>query len=235
MENKKYCSLDIETSGFDPVKDEILEIGFAFFEIGKSDKSDESEVGSRIKITNEYSKVFKPEREVSETILALTGITNEELKGAPKFSEHLEEIQNKLKDAVLVGHNIGFDIKFLQGLGVKFSGTSIDTLDLVQFILPTHPSYNLENLMHYFGVPHIEAHRALADAKATLLVLEGLLKAYGGFPDSLKTEIKQIAESGKFPWLALLEGEMKILPARPIKKPAKVVPEGLCPVKLETD
>jgi len=223
MENKKYCSLDIETSGFDPVKDEILEIGFAFFEIGKSDKSDESEVGSRIKITNEYSKVFKPEREVSETILALTGITNEELKGAPKFSEHLEEIQNKLKDAVLVGHNIGFDIKFLQGLGVKFSGTSIDTLDLVQFILPTHPSYNLENLMHYFGVPHIEAHRALADAKASLKVLAGLIETFSGFPLKLKQEIITLLKPSNLAFKDVLGIGIKGLSLKPNTNKAKPI------------
>src|SRR3989344_1918342 len=225
MDKTTHCSLDIETSGFDPAKDEILELGFVFFEVG----------AKGIKLGKEYSQVFKPKGEVTETILALTGITREELEKGKDFAECKKDIQEQLKDAVIVGHNINFDARFLESLGIKFQGTFVDTLDLAQFILPTHPSYNLENLMHYFGVPHTEAHRALADAKATLLVLEGLLKVYGGFPEGLKMEIKQAAESGKFSWLVLLEAEMKTPPARPIKKPAKAAPEGLCPVKLETD
>ncbi|MBI3232294.1 MAG: 3'-5' exonuclease [Candidatus Doudnabacteria bacterium] len=128
MDKMKYCSLDIETTGFDPAKDEILEIGFIFFSFGKNG----------IKLGEEYTRVFKSQREVSETILALTGITKTELESADAFAEHREEIQEQLKDVILVGHNIGFDIKFLEGLGLKFSSQAIDTLDLVQFVLPTH-------------------------------------------------------------------------------------------------
>ena len=71
-----YCSLDIETTGFDPLKEEILEVGFVFFTIG--DKG--------IKITEEWTQVFKPAKTPSPQILALTGITQEELAEAPKFS-----------------------------------------------------------------------------------------------------------------------------------------------------
>ena len=188
--NKVYCSLDIETSGFDPAKDEILEIGFAFFEIGKKG----------IKITGEYSKIFKPKKEVPETILALTGITKKDLEKAEDFSEFAKTIQDKLQDAVVVGHNISFDVNFLQSLGITFKGQYVDTLDMAQFILPTHPSYNLENLMHYFGVPHTEAHRALADAKATLKVLEGLLNVYASFDSALKQQISKLLASSAFVW-----------------------------------
>ncbi|MEK7618460.1 MAG: exonuclease domain-containing protein [Patescibacteria group bacterium] len=195
MNSLKYCSLDIETSGFDPVKDEILEIGFVFFTLDEKG----------IKLEKEYSKVFRPQKEVSETILALTGITKKELESAESFEQHREGIQEKLQDVCLVGHNIGFDIKFLQGLGLKLEGPNIDTLDLAQFILPTHPSYNLENLMHYFGVPHTEAHRALADAKAALRVLEGLLKIFAGFPLKLKKEVLNILKPSGFVFKELLD------------------------------
>ena len=132
---KIYCSLDIETSGFDPLKDEILEVGFVYFEIEDSE----------LKITEEWTQVFKPSKEVPSKILGLTGITQSELDDAPSFAEHKTFIQEKLKNAVIVGHNVIFDIKFLQAAGITFSGEIIDTLDLVQFILPTHHSYNLEN------------------------------------------------------------------------------------------
>jgi hypothetical protein len=89
---------------------------------------------------------------------------------------------------------LNFDLGFLRSLGLQFESGEIDTLDLAQFILPTHQSYNLENLMHYFGVPHTEAHRALADAKATVKVLQGLLASFAGFQADLKQEIIELSE-----------------------------------------
>ena len=64
--DKIYCSLDIETSGFDPLKNEVLEIGFVFFVVeAKVDaKGGTSAKEARIKITEEYSRVFKPNGEV---------------------------------------------------------------------------------------------------------------------------------------------------------------------------
>ncbi len=194
-QNQTYCSLDIETSGFDPLKDEILEVGFVFFEAGKKD----------FKIIKEWTQVFKPSKEASPNILALTGITQEELEGAPKFSEHREFLQKELGKAIIVGHNIEFDIRFLESFGIKISGKSIDTLQLAQFILPTRHSYNLENLMHFFSILHKEAHRALADCRATLKLLEKLLSVYQGFPSKLKQDIFKLAEGQGFYWKDLLE------------------------------
>ncbi len=208
MSSKKFCSLDIETTGFDPLKDEILEIGFAFFILEKSG----------INITEEYSKVFKPVKEVSETILALTGISKQELENAESFKEAREEIQEKIKNVVLIGHNIQFDVKFLESLGLKLSGKYIDTLDLAQFILPIHPSYNLENLMHYFGVPHIEAHRALADAKAVLKVLEGMLGIYSNFSKQLKYRLLEFIEKLNPHWQSFLTEQFDMVGReKPIK------------------
>lgn len=192
-----YCSLDIETSGFDPEVNEILEVGFAFFKVEKKG----------IKITEEWTQVFKPTKPVSSNILGLTGISQEELDSAPKFSEFQNFLQEKLGDVVIVGHNINFDIRFLESFGIKFSGKTVDTLDLVQFLLPTHHSYNLENLMHTFQISHKEAHRALADSKAALKLLEKLLQIYSGFPVSLKKQITKLIKPFAFEWEVFLDTE----------------------------
>ncbi len=194
-QEKLYCSLDIETSGFDPLKNEVLEIGFLFFEAVKSG----------FKITEEYTRVFKPNGKVEANILGLTGISQEELDCADPFSEHKAGLQKKLETAVIVGHNIAFDIKFLESTGLKFSGDVIDTLDLVQWILPTHHSYNLENLMHTFGISHKAAHRALADSKATLKLLEKLLQVYCGFPEKLRLDIQKLIKPYDFLWQNFLQ------------------------------
>ncbi len=203
LENEKiYCSLDIETSGFDPLKDEILEVGFLLFKV----------VDAKFEILEEWTKVFKPTKQVEAKILGLTGIKQEELDSAPDFSEFKDEIQNKLKNTIIVGHNVVFDIKFLESRGIKFSGQVIDTLDLVQWLLPTHHSYNLENLMHYFGISHKDAHRALADAKASLEVLKKLLNIYENFSKELKEDIQKVLKPFDFLWKSLLvEAKYKTL------------------------
>lgn len=184
-----FCSLDIETSGFDPSESEVLELGMVFFEI--EEKS--------LKILSEWQSVFKPNKEVPARILALTGITQDELDQAPAFKEKFEEIQDLVSNCVIVGHNISFDIKFLEGFGIKFSGKQIDTLDLAQMLLPSNQSYNLEALMNFLEVDHKDAHRALADAKAVLVVIERLLEYFATFPEKLKKELRTFFPTKAFP------------------------------------
>lgn len=194
-----YCSVDLEFTGFDPAKDQILEIGFAFFTM--------SERG--VQITEQWSQVFKPSIEVHPKILGLTGITQEELDSAPEFSEHREFLKKKLGSAIIVGHNPVMDVKFLESYGIKLSGKTIDTLELVQFLLPTHHSYNLENLVHFFGIKHSIAHRALGDALSTISVLENLVKVYNQFPKDLKTDLETVFNRGDFLWADLLRTNLQ--------------------------
>ncbi len=199
IDQKIYCSLDIETSGFDPLKDEILEVGFVKFQI----------TNSQLEILEEWTQVFRPSKPVEAKILGLTGIKQAELDSAPNFSDFKYTIQEKIGNTVIVGHNVVFDIKFLESRGIQFSGQVVDTLDLVQWLLPTHHSYNLENLMHYFKVEHKDAHRALADAKAALQVLQKLLALYSSFESELQEQIQSIIMLYKFDWTDLLN--VKIL------------------------
>lgn len=191
---EKYCSLDIETTGFDPLTEEILEVGFVFFEA----------TAKGFKATEEWTQVFRPHKAVSPKILGLTGITQGELDKAPEFGEFAGFLQQKLGEAVIVGHNIAFDAKFLESKGLKLSGKLLDTMDLVQWLLPTHHSYNLENLMHYFRIAHKDAHRALADAKAALQVLGKLMGIYSGLKSELRKKILEITEPYQFSWQPLL-------------------------------
>lgn len=195
MEEQVYCSVDLEFTGFDVTKDQILEVGLAVFKIGKNG----------MEILEEWSQVFRPTVEVHPKILGLTGITKEELDNAPDFAEYRDYIQQKLKGTVLVGHNLVMDIKFLESYGIKLSGRYVDTLDLVQFILPTHHSYNLENLMHYFGVVHGSSHRALSDCKTTIKVLEQLIVRFTSFDEKLKSGLRTLMLKGGFEWRRVLD------------------------------
>lgn len=200
-----YCSLDIEMTGFDPEEDEILEVGFCFFTMTENG----AVIGER------FNQLFKPAKPVSKKILGLTGITQVEIDQAPQFSDFKDQIQEKLRQAVIVGHSISTDIRFLSAAGIEFLGGSIDTLELAQIILPTHHSYNLENLMHTFAVSH-HAHRALGDAEATVQLLEKLLRVYAGFPSAARSQVEEILSAS-----ALLWKDWLVLPLEATPSPAK--------------
>src|SRR3954471_24494707 len=95
LPEKIYCSLDIETSGFDPLTNEILEVGFAFFQVSSSGKATADKKGYELKVLEEWTQVFKPTKPVSPQILGLTGISQKELDEAPQFSEYRDFIQEK--------------------------------------------------------------------------------------------------------------------------------------------
>ncbi len=190
-----YCGVDLEFTGFDPSKAEIIEVGLCFFRLQKKG----------IKVLEQWTKVFKPSGTVSQNILGLTGISEIELENAEKFDQYRDWLTEKLEKVVVVGHNVGLDMRFLESYGVKLSGEKIDTMDLVQIFLPTYHSYNLENLAHYFGITHKNAHRALSDAIASAELLEKIASIYNSYPDKLQEKVKKIVKKSSFDWISLLE------------------------------
>ena len=189
-----YCSIDLELTGFDPTVDEILEVGFLLFRL-TSDGLERLET---------WSQVFKPSKEIRPKILALTGITNQEVREAPRFSDLRELLGKKLLNTVLVGHSIGVDIRFLQSVGVTVPAVHIDTLDMAQVMLPTHHSYNLENLMHYLEITPHPSHRALADAEVTADLLYKLLGIGARLSAQARQQLYELASSIGFTWAPLL-------------------------------
>jgi DNA polymerase III epsilon subunit family exonuclease len=192
MNDQLYCSVDLEFTGFDPSKEQILEVGFVFFRL----------VNGVMEVTEQWSQLFKPTIEVHPKIYGLTGITPEMLESAPEFSEFREFLQEKLGNAVLMAHNPTLDVKFLEAFGLKLNGKTIDTLELVQIMLPTHHSYNLENLVHFLGIKHSASHRALGDALSTVYVFEKMLQMFSSFDAKLQSELLELADS--FEWTVFL-------------------------------
>ncbi len=223
MNDRVYCSIDLELSGFDPAKDEILEIGFILFQLGSQGAE----------ILEEWTQVFRPHREVRHKILGLTGISQAELAEAPEFSESRDFLQQKLAGTTLVGHGITLDMRFLEAFGVPCPESPIDTLELVQWLLPTHHSYNLENLMHFFAISHREAHRALADSKATIQLLEKLLGIFNGLDEAVQGQARTLAEGQNFPWAHLLTNSFPVYQT-PEDSTVPHLPEAALAVEADT-
>lgn len=158
-----YAVLDLETTGstYDN-GDRIIQIGVAFVQNGQ--------------IVDQFATDIFPNQEIPREITKLTGITNEQVKVAPKFQEIAEILWQKLTNTVIVAHNIGFDYKFLdktfQDHGYPaMSHDRVDTVEMIRVLYPTADSYKLGEFCISHGIHLENAHTAIDDAIATAHIL----------------------------------------------------------------
>ena len=162
-----YTSVDLETTGLYPKYDRIIEIGAVRVRNGKP--------------AAQYSSLVNPGRKLSECTKQLTGITDEQLEGAPGIEEVLPGFLEFVGKDVLLGHSLLFDFSFLKraalNCGFTFEALGVDTLKLARKFLPELESRNLGFLCKHFGITHT-AHRALGDAQAASRLYEILRASY---------------------------------------------------------
>ncbi len=155
--DKTFIIFDIETTGLDPAREAITEIGAVKLMDGK--------------IVDTFSKLVNPNREISEQITNLTGITNEMVKDAPKINEILPLFLEFCGENTVVAHNAKFDTSFIKAaalvLDLSFNNDIIDTVELSKELFPLEKKHNLEVLCKRLGVSLENHHRALDDATAT--------------------------------------------------------------------
>ena len=146
---------DLETTGFNPRKEDLLEIGAVKLENGQ--------------IVGEFHRMIKPGKEISAEIQKLTGITPEMVENAPDPATVLTEFMQFAAGAVLVAHNAQFDVGFIKAKCQKFFDQKIappylDTLTLARSVWPNLKSYRLNNLAKELGLELVNHHRAVDDA-----------------------------------------------------------------------
>jgi DNA polymerase-3 subunit epsilon/ATP-dependent DNA helicase DinG len=173
-------SIDIETTGLDSNKDVIIEIGAVKFKDHR--------------VEDEFSTLINPGRHIPEFITQLTGISDEMVRQAPRIQEVIDELESFVGDSALVGHNVRFDLGFLQKQKILQFNEVIDTYELASVLLPTASRYNLGALGQLLGIPLPATHRALDDAKVTHRVYL-CLREYGSeLPLDLLAEITRLGE-----------------------------------------
>ncbi|MEX0788820.1 MAG: helicase C-terminal domain-containing protein [Anaerolineales bacterium] len=171
-------ALDLETTGLDPQRDAVIEIGVVRFR------------GDRIE--DEWSTLVNPGRPLPPFVAQLTGIQDAMLTGAPRLSSVLSQLQSFVGDLPVLGHSVHFDLSFLQPRGLFRDNASLDTFDLASVLLPSAPRYRLTSLAAELGVPVSDSHRALADAQTTRSVFVRLLERARQLPPGLVEEIVRI-------------------------------------------
>lgn len=212
---KKFIFLDLETTHLDMREGKIMEVGAVEAElfIGKT--------GVGVKFGKAFSTLINPEIEPSETALMLTGIATEDLAKASLWNEVKEELQDFLGDAVLVGHNLSFDLGYLQNQGLTLKNKYLDTLEVAQTLLPLADSHSLEYLAESLGVLKGVSHRALADSQNTAQVLAAVLNEFLTFPKILKTEILELFAGSQLAFAQLIMDLPEISLPRGKKQPVQ--------------
>lgn len=175
-----YVCIDLETTGLDPKRDRIIEIGAVKVEDGQE--------------SGTFTTFVNPGRQLDERIVALTGIRDDMLQDAPLIEEVLPEVFDFIGERVLLGHSVLFDYSFLKRAAVnhemEFEKSGIDTLKIARKYLSELESRSLPFLCKYFNIPH-EAHRALEDAKATIGLYQKLRGLFYEKEESENTEDPQ--------------------------------------------
>lgn len=138
-------------------------------------------VGGDGAVREEFSTLINPERYIPPFISALTNITNEMVRNAPRFAEVAPEVRRRLDGRVFVAHNVSFDWRFVgaelsSALGVAIEGRRLCTVRLARRVVPELTSRSLGALSDYFGIENEARHRALGDARATVAVFQRLLE-----------------------------------------------------------
>jgi predicted DnaQ family exonuclease/DinG family helicase len=169
----EYAALDLETTGLDPARDRVIEVGAVAF--------------THDRITTTLERLVDPGRPVPETVLRLTGIRQEELRGAASAESALRELADFLQGRQPVGHGARLDVDFLAAAGLWDPAIEIlDTLDVARILLPSAASHSLPLLASEMGFNQPRPHRALDDADATRQLLLRLRDEAAGLDESLK-------------------------------------------------
>lgn len=164
---RSFVCIDLETTGLDPKKDRIIEIGAVKVVNGE--------------IVDTYQSFVNPLIKLEKRITELTGIRDEQLVNAPQIGEILQEVLDFIGDYDLLGHSVLFDYAFIKRAAVNnklvFEKNGIDTLKIARKYLKEIDSRGLEYLCQYYQIEHT-AHRALGDAQSTVCLYRRLWEEF---------------------------------------------------------
>ncbi len=160
-------ALDLETTGLHPEQDAILEVAAIKFR-GET-------------VLDKMETLVAPGRPIPFRVQRLTGILPQSVINAPSFESISGQLQQFIADYPVVGHSIPFDAGFLRRRGLMRTNPLIDTFELAAVLLPSLPSYGLDQVALALGVPVAPGrHRAMVDtvlAMEVFLALHRLLRA----------------------------------------------------------
>ncbi len=157
----EFVALDVETTGLKPLHQRIVELAAIRYRDGVE--------------VERFETLCNPDKRIPSYISGLTGITDVHLADAPRFSEIAQKIVQFLGSSLIVGHNVGFDISFVNAELKRLGQPSlinewVDTLGLAMRLLPKVRKPSLDNVALAVGLNPRHVHRAGGDAQLTAQV-----------------------------------------------------------------
>ena len=165
--------VDVETTGGSPATDSLTEVAAARYRGGE--------------LLGTYQTFVRPDERIPPFITALTGISDAMVADAPRVGEMLPSFLEFVGRSVLVGHNLRFDLSFLDHALVatgrpRLDNATVDTLALARrLVRDVVPDCKLGTLAASLRLPHQPSHRALTDVLATGDLLHAMLERAGSF------------------------------------------------------
>ena len=200
INDTEFAVIDVETTGLNPERNRITEIGIVKIKNGE--------------ITAEYEQLINPEQFIPPSITSLTGITNELVYDKPKFEEIASDVLSFIfsgnQNIILGGHNVRFDYSFLNASLIragynKITIPSICSARLARRLSRSLASKSLSSLKRHFNVFARRKHRAFDDAKATAIILTHFIEQlvteheFETIDELLGFQYRKIYSAGKIP------------------------------------
>jgi DNA polymerase-3 subunit epsilon len=163
----EFVTVDVETTGLAPGRHRLIEVGAVIVTAAGEGAS--------------FRRLVNPERKIPQFITQFTGITESMVTRASRASAVLPKLREFIGQRPVVGHNIGFDLSFLNaeadraGLGTAFPETGLDTIALARRYVTGLRRASLDRVALALHVPVHARHRALPDARITAQVFALLL------------------------------------------------------------
>lgn len=151
-----FVSIDVETTGLHPVRQRVIEIALIRYTAGE--------------IIERFSTLVNPDKRIPKFIANLTGIDNSLVDEMPRFAEIATKVEEFLDGALLVGHNVGFDINFINAeLGranrPHLVNERLDVMGLASRLIPGLRRPSLDKVATHLGLAPRKIHRAEIDAE----------------------------------------------------------------------
>ncbi len=166
LSNVEFVVIDTETTGLRPGPDRVIEVACVRVRGGEAIDS--------------FQTLINPIRRIPPFIAQFTGITQEMVNDAPTAKEIMPDVMHFIDDAIVVGHNVGFDIGFLsyeaQLIGRAFPPDGLDTIPLARRFCPGLKRFKLDMVASHLNIPTVNRHRALGDATVTAAIFLRILE-----------------------------------------------------------
>lgn len=168
---RDFCVLDVETTGLECWSSRVVQIGIIKLFDNKP--------------VDQLNTYINPERHIPTRATDIHGITDDDVKDAPTYTQIADRVYTLLNNSTIVGHNVTFDLNFVQHILLESSYpyesldmNYVDTWEYANRIKLPVSDYKLQTLLQYYSIDPGKAHTAYDDARATLELFNALRYEY---------------------------------------------------------